>query len=500
MQPSSTEAPQASSASHVYSSAKELLEDLRGGKLSSRELLEQYIARIERRDGALNAVVARDFAGARKAADAADLARGRGEGLGPLHGLPLTLKDTWEVPGMPCAAGAPEYREHRPTEPADVVRRLQEAGAIVFGKTNVPYLASDIQTYNEVYGTTNNPWGTERTPGGSSGGAAAALAAGFTPLEVGSDLAGSIRIPAHYCGVYGHKPTYGVVSFRGHVPGPPGTLSEPTLAVAGPMSRSAADLRLLLDVLLGPPRERSAWSLKLPEPPQRLEDYRVLLWTDDPLCPVDDELREQYQRLGQKLGEAGVKVTVGPPRGFRLEQFYALYLRGLGALLGAALPARQRHLMGLTGALMPVLSRALGAPADFGHFLRGINQRSAHSRLQQERTARLGADFHAVFEDFDVILMPPALTTAIPHDKRPSLMQRKIRVNGQQRAYSDLFVWIALASLLGLPATSAPLGATSSGLPFNVQIVGAAYRDYTTIRFAELLAPLMGGFARPPGF
>lgn len=499
MQPSSTQAPR-EPAPDVYRGATELLEALRLGRITSRGLLEQYIARIESRDGPLNAIVARDFVEARKLADRADAARGRGERLGALHGLPLTLKDTWEVPGILCAAGAPEYREHRPTEPADVVRRLQDAGAIVFGKSNVPYMASDIQTYNKVYGTTNNPWGTDRTPGGSSGGAAAALAAGFTPLEVGSDLAGSIRIPAHYCGVYGHKPTYGVVSFRGHVPGPPGTLTEPTLAVAGPMARSATDLRLLFDVLIGPSRDKGAWSLSLPEAPRRLEDYRVLLWIDDPLCPIDRELSASYQRLEQRLRDAGVSVSRGAPRGFQLSQFYALYLKGLGALIGTSLPARQRHLMGLAGLMLPVLSKALNAPADFGHFLRGVNQRAAETRQQQEQAERLGARFAKVFDDYDVILMPPALTTAIAHDHRPSLMQRKIRVNGAERAYSDLFVWIALASLLGLPATSAPIGLASHGLPINVQIVGARYQDYRTLRFAELLEPLMGGFQKPPGF
>ncbi|MGE0327366.1 MAG: amidase [Polyangiaceae bacterium] len=500
MLPSSTEGRSEAPVVDPHSSATELLGALESGRVTSRELLEQCIQRIERYDGALNAVVARDFAGARAAAERADQARSRGERLGSLHGLPLTLKDTWEVPGMPCAAGAPEYRDHRPTEPADIVRRLQDAGAIIFGKTNVPYLASDIQTYNKVYGTTNNPWGTDRSPGGSSGGAAAALAAGFTSLEVGSDLAGSIRIPAHYCGVYGHKPTYGVVSFRGHVPGPPGTLSEPTLAVAGPMARSAADLRLLLDVLIGPPRDKSAWSLALPEAPERLEDYRVLLWIDDPLCPIDHDLRQQYKELEQRLRARGVAVTRGSPKGFELRQFYALYLRGLGALLGAALPARQRHLMGLTGRLMPLLSRALRAPADFGHFLLGINQRSAETRQQQERVAQLGAAFAKVFGAYDVILMPPALTTAIRHDHRPSLMQRKLSVNGQERSYSDLFAWIALASLLGLPATSAPIGRASHGAPINVQIVGDQYQDYRTIRFAELLEGVMGGFEKPPGF
>ncbi|HET8707899.1 MAG TPA: amidase family protein, partial [Pseudomonadales bacterium] len=235
----------------LYASAKSLLQAMQDGALSSRQLLELYIKRIEQKNAEINAVVATDLEAARKRADAADAARANGELWGPLHGLPMTIKDTYEVPGMPCTAGAPMYRNHQPSRAAVAVQKLIDAGAIIFGKTNVPLFASDLQSYNKIYGTTNNPWNKALTPGGSSGGAAAALAAGFTAAELGSDIGGSIRTPAHFCGVYGHKVTHGIISMRGHVPGPPGTLGEPDLAVAGPMARAAGDLALLLDVVAG---------------------------------------------------------------------------------------------------------------------------------------------------------------------------------------------------------------------------------------------------------
>lgn len=263
-----------------YATATTWLQHLREGRLSAREALELHIARLDRLNPRLNAVVATDLDGARRRADEADQARRRGEDWGPLHGLPMTIKDTWEVAGMACAAGSATYRHHRPAHHAPSVQRLVDAGAIVYGKTNVSELALDIQSYNAVYGTSRNPWDVARTPGGSSGGAAAALAAGLTPLELGSDIGGSIRIPAHFCGVYGHKPTYGIVPLRGHIPGEPGHVSEPPLGVAGPMARSAEDLQLLLDLIAVPGEDRRpGWSLTLPAPRHAaLSAFRVLMW------------------------------------------------------------------------------------------------------------------------------------------------------------------------------------------------------------------------------
>src|SRR5262245_13744047 len=277
----------------VFRPAVALAKALRAGELGSRELLEQHISRVERLNPRLNAVVAFDFERARRRADEADAARKRGTLLGPLHGLPMTIKDSLETEGLCTTCGVPELSKHVPARDAAPVARLRAAGAVVFGKTNTPTWTMDVQTYNPVYGATNNPWDTTRSPGGSSGGAAAAVAAGLTTLEMGSDIGGSIRNPAHYCGVYGHKPSWGIVPDRGHLPPPPGTLADTDIGVFGPIGRSADDLALLLEVIAGPAEDQAVgWRLALP-PPRRgaLGDYRVAAWLDDPACPVDDAVR-----------------------------------------------------------------------------------------------------------------------------------------------------------------------------------------------------------------
>jgi amidase len=490
----------------LYLSAKQLVAKLKTGEISSRALLETYIARINDKNTAINAVVAMDLNAARARADAADAAVANGENWGVLHGLPVTIKDTYEVAGMPCTVGAEELRNYVPAQAAFAVQRMIDAGAIVFAKTNVPVYASDLQSYNSVYGTSNNPWNNTLTPGGSSGGAAAALAAGFTALELGSDLAGSIRIPAHFCGVYGHKVTHGVISMRGHIPGPKGVLKEPDLAVAGPMARTADDLQLLLDVVAGAsPLMATGWQLKLPAAKQKkLKDFRVLVWIDDPLCPIDQQMMALYQQLLQKLQADGVDITVGAPLGMKLDDFYPLYLKQLGSLMGLSQSKMLRRLMGVAAPLLAQVSRQVGkyvtVPTRFEHFLEGAGQSYSDWHRGHEKSLRLRQRFSAVFDQYDVILMPPAATTALKHQHRPELAQRKIQINGQQRSYTEMFMWIAPASLLGLPATSAPIGLTPQGLPVNIQILGAPYHDKTTIKFASLLADVMGGFTPPSGY
>lgn len=483
-----------------YHSARRLLAALDSGATGSRDLLEHFLARIDRLNPALNAIVVLDREGARAAADAADAARARGEKPGALHGLPLCIKDTYEVPGMPCTAGAPRFREHRPKHPAVAVRRLQEAGAIVFGKSNVPFMASDLQSYNSIYGVTSNPWNRALTSGGSSGGAAVALAAGFTPLELGSDIGGSIRIPAHFCGVYGHKPTHGIISLRGHIPGPPGTRLEPHLAVAGPMARTAEDLELMLDVVAGEvPALSPGWQLHLPAARHKvLKKFRVLLWVDDAQCPIDEHMQAVYRELRSTLTAAGVCVDTGAPPGFDLDMFYGPYAAQLSAAALAAVPGLQRSLMSFVAPVVRGARRLLDTPKHADRFLEGAGFSHADWLRSADRAARLREKLSAVFERYDVILAPPTLTTAFAHDHSPALGLRKLDVNGRRRHYTDLFMWIAPATLLGLPATSAPVGFTATGLPVNVQIIGAPYEDRTTLRFAALLAGLTGGFRAPP--
>ncbi len=271
-----------------FASARAVADAIARRQVSSREVLDLLLDRIAKLDGAVNAVVTIDSERARAEATAADDMVARGDELGPLHGVPMTVKDSWETAGMRTTSGAPELREHVPEHDAWPVAALRAAGAIIFGKTNLPYYAGDCQTYNDVFGTTNNPFDPERSCSGSSGGAGAALACGFTPLELGSDIGGSIRSPAHVNGVVGHKPSFGIVPSHGHIPGPPGSLSAADIAVAGPMARTVEDCALALDVLAGPDRWNTpAWRLELPPPRHdQLGDYRVAVWSDDPACPV----------------------------------------------------------------------------------------------------------------------------------------------------------------------------------------------------------------------
>lgn len=489
-----------------YASAIELLELLREGRLGSRELLEAYVARIEAVNPKLNAVVATDLEAARKRADEADQARKRGESWGPLHGLPMTLKDTWEMPGMPCTGGNPELASHRPEAAAPAVQRLLDAGAIVFAKTNVPYKAMDIQSYNDVYGTTNNPWSLDRTPGGSSGGSAASLAAGFTPIELGSDIGGSIRIPAHFCGVYGHKATYGIIPLRGHVAAEVGHVSEPVLAVAGPMARTAEDLRLVFELLVGPHAALSpGWKLELPAPRHdRLERFRVLLWIDDPDCPIDSRMAATYGELARALEAAGVQVDRGAPGGMGLRDLYPAYIAQMGSVMKAWMTPSDLRRNGMvtpfgraTAPFMRAMGRVADLPFALDHFVAGMTKGVGGWLDLQEEGLRLRETFSAVFGRYDVILAPPTITTAIRHD-HSTMAFRRMPVDGKQRHYADQFMWISPATLLGLPATSAPVGLTADGAPVNVQILGAPYEDRTTIEFARLVAGVAGGFRKPP--
>ncbi|HUR42133.1 MAG TPA: amidase [Verrucomicrobiae bacterium] len=478
--------------------AYRLVDQLRTGKVSAVELLEAQVARMERRNPALNAVVATDLEGARARALEADAKRARGEPCGALHGLPMTIKDSLEVAGMVTACGAPSLKEHRPARNAAAVQRLLDAGANIFGKTNVPLFAGDVQTFNPVYGTTNNPWNVERTPGGSSGGAAAALAAGMTTLELGSDLAGSIRTPAHFCGVYGHKPSYGIVPTRGHIPGPPGMLSEPDLSVVGPLARSAQDLALMLPIVAGPIAPMSSgWKLELPRPRRAsLREYRVQAWLDDPACAVDASMKPTLEAAVEAVRRAGAEVATGAPAGISLAEIYDLYFALLGALFAGGLPEKVYGRARMAGAAASMFGR------DHVNTLPGFLARATLSHRDylklHEKRERLKQKFEVLFASCDVLLLPVTRTPAPPHNQKGEIYGRRITVNGQAEPYASQFAWIAPATLAGLPATSAPVGRTTDGLPVGIQIVGAFCEDLGTIDFARLLGEVHGGFVAPP--
>jgi amidase len=481
----------------AFASLVDLARDLRMGRVSSRDLLEIYAGRIEHHNSAINAVVSLDLDRARARADAADAARARGDDWGPLHGVPMTLKDTYEVAGLRTTAGAPEYTDHVPAQHSEVARRLLDAGAVIFGKTNVPYLAGDLQTFNQIFGTTNNPWDLTRTPGGSSGGAAAAVAAGLTSCEVGSDIGGSIRVPSSFCGVFGHKPSWGVVSSRGHIPGPPGTLAEPDINVCGPIGRSVGDLALLMDVLVGPTADRAAaWQCRLP-PARRVElrQYRVAAWVGETGRPLDDEVTGLLDRAIGTLRRAGVAVD---PRARPAVPFLSaveVFWKLLIPIVSDGMPAEQLEMLRTIAAgptaddLDPLVFFARCATQSHQDWLRTNEQR--------ERMCVRWAEF---FHNFDVLLCPVTPVPAFPHTQDGEVLTRTVRVNDRDEPYMELLSWMGLIGVARLPSTVIPVGTTKSGLPVGVQIVGPYLEDRTTIDFAGRLAAILDPIGHPPGY
>jgi amidase len=474
-----------------FVSARAVADAIASRQVSSREVLDHLLDRIAKLDGAINAVVTIDRERARAEASAADDMVARGADLGPLHGVPMTVKDSWETAGMRTTSGAPELREHVPENDAWPVAALRAAGAIVFGKTNLPYYAGDCQTYNDLFGTTNNPFDPERTCSGSSGGSGAALACGFTPLELGSDIGGSIRSPAHVNGVVGHKPSFGVIPIHGHIPGPPGSLSGADIAVGGPMARTVADCALALDVLAGPDRWNTpAWRLELPPPRhERLGDYRVAVWSDDPACPVASEVVVLVEQAAARLTEAGAKVDADARPALTFEAAAANFDALLAAALSGGYPKDSFDRMAAaTGDDEVARVKRLTA-------MRHREWLSHHERRQHHR--RRWEEF---FTEWDVILMPVQPLPAIRHDHSQPFGARTIDVDGTERPYTDLLRWVGISGEAYLPSTVVPVGLTPAGLPVGVQVVGPYLHDRTTLHLAARLFELSGGCPRPPGF
>lgn len=467
----------------AFASATEQARLLETGKIGAAELLELYLERIDRLNPAYNLVVAFDRDRARDAAHAIDRQRASGDPLGPLAGLPVTIKDSFEVTGMATTCGLDHLREHYPDQDADAVTLLREAGANVFGKTNLPAGASDWQSFNPVYGLSRNPWNPDRTVGGSSGGAAAAVAAGFTAFELGSDIGGSIRIPAHFCGVFGHKPTYGLVPLRGHIPPPPGMLTRPELGVAGPIARSAADLSLLMQVLAEP----------LPAPRrERLGQFRVGVWMGDDAYRLDSAYRAALEAHIADLRAAGARIDevalpVDPA------DSYETYLQVLFAIVGAPAP----HEADAFEALAP--QDETGIAARLARYMRTTLGEWFELAEKRAHLMRAWAGF---FRDYDLLLCPAVPVVAFPHMAEGSGVHsdqlfRRITIDGEPAPYLD-FTWQSLALVANLPATVMPTGKFVDGLPTGLQIIGPHGEDRTNFRFAELAEQAAGAFVPPP--
>ena len=481
-----------------YRTAKDTAAALRARKIGAAELADHVIARIEKLDQKLNAVVVRDFDRAREAAKAADAALARGEQR-PLLGVPMVVKESFNIAGLPTTWGVPAFKGWMPQEDAVTVTRLKAAGAVILGKTNVPIHLQDWQSYNDIYGTTNNPWDLGRTPGGSSGGSAAALAAGFGPVSLGSDIGGSLRVPAHYCGVYAHKPTYDLVPARGHTP--PSVAAIPRhvdLAVVGPMARSAADLALELDLLAGPDEARDGVAYRLALPAPRHEDlksFRVLVVDTHPLLPTATSVRTALDRLAERLGKAGAKVGRESPLLPDLAEGARLYMRLLLGVVSVQWPPEQVQLVASAAAMLPPDDKSLGAERIRGALIAHRDWMAADGgRAKQQQ------QWSELFREWDVVLCPPIATPAYPHDHSVPDYARHIEIDGKQYQYQDQLVWPGVATVPGLPATAAPIDHTDTGLPIGVQIVGPYLEDRTPIAFAELIEREFGGFVPPPGY
>ncbi|HUK08356.1 MAG TPA: amidase [Stellaceae bacterium] len=476
-------------------SAKRLAAAVRRRKIGCLELLEHYLKRVERHNPALNAIIATDIPAARKRARAADRALGKGEVWGPLHGVPITLKESYDVVGMPTTWGSPELRENYPQRDALAVERLRNAGVILFGKTNVPLMLADWQSYNAVYGTTNNPWDTARSPGGSSGGSAAALAAGLTGLEAGSDIGASIRNPAHYCGVFGHKPTYGVCSPRGHAL--PGRVAASDISVIGPLARSADDLALALSIMAGPDDvDGAGLRVALPAPKKtELRQFKVALMLDSRESEVDHAVQEQLRALGDFLRSKRAKVEERARPDIDTAAAHRVFI----ALLRAATSGRQSD--EAFRANQAAANRL--DPDDRSYYAQMVRANALPHRdwlgLNEERQ-RMRLKWAEFFGEYDLLLCPAAASAAVPHDHEGERHERKIPVNGKKVPTTDQLFWAGYSCAFYLPATVAPIGLTASGLPVGVQIVGPQYGDRTCIEFARLLEREYYGFTPAPAF
>jgi amidase len=478
-----------------FRSARHLAAAIRRKKIGCLELLDLYLARVDKHDAALNTIVVRDFERARARARAADRALAKRDVWGPLHGVPMTVKESYDVAGLPTTWGVPTYKNNIASKNAVVVERLLDAGAVVFGKTNVPLFLSDWQSFNAIYGTTNNPWDLTRSPGGSSGGSAAALAAGLTALEAGSDIGSSIRNPAHFCGVFGHKPTWGIVPRTGQAL--PWQKAPVDIDVVGPLARSAEDLAVALSIMAGPDAiDAAGWQLRLRTPrAKRLRDFKVALMLEVPESRVDRAVQDRLQALGDFLGRHKVKVNDRARPAIDTAEAFAVYTR----LLRSATSDRQ------TDADFEANRKIVAglAPDDQSYYARATRAAVLSHRdwlAANEARHRMRLAWAEFFTTYDLLLCPVAGVAGFVHDQNRERYHRTVDVNGVAIPVTDHLFWAGYSGMAFLPSTAAPCGFTPAGLPVGVQIVGPQYGDLTCLAFARLLEHQFQAFVPPPAF
>ena len=475
-------------------SAAELSKKIKTQEITSIELTKTYIDRIEKYDDSINAVVVRIFDQALEAAHKADKALANGEYWGPLHGLPMTIKESYKIKDTKATWGNEAYRNNMADSDGLAVQRLKDAGAHFLGKTNVPLDLADFQSFNSIYGQTNNPWDVTKIPGGSSGGSAAALAAGFTGLEAGSDIGGSIRNPAHYCGVYGHKPTHAIIPSSGHEL--VANVPEPDLSVCGPLARSAQDLRIALDIMSGPFGEESVgWKLDLPEPKfNDLKDLKVAIWSTDEMAPVASEISERAIMVGEKLAGLGAVVSYDARPKFDTLHQEIVYQTLLQSVMSVSMPKDEVEKVQEIVNNLETDDFSAEALLARGTVLSHRNW--IRSNYQREQIKIAWSQF---FKEWDILICPQQATTAFDHDHR-KFSERKITVDNHEQPYFQQIFWAGMIVNAHLPSTVFPTGPSNDGLPIGLQAVSGLYQDKKTIKFCELLSQEIGGFIPPPDY
>src|SRR5215469_706166 len=454
----------------VFSSTTELATAIRAGHVAATEVLEAHLAQIATHNPALNAIITMDAERAHARAREADEALARGQVWGPLHGVPFTLKDAHATAGMRTTTGFPPLADYVPQEDGTVTARLKAAGGILIGKTNVhEMLADPAQTNNPIFGRTNNPWDIERTPGGSSGGAAAALASGMTPFEIGTDLSGSIRIPAHFCGLFGLKPTEQRVPLTGLIPGLPAPRSVRIMSCIGPMARTGEDLALLYEIIAGPDgRDTEVELVPVDQVPDlALKHLRIAVAPTFPGFPVAAEIRYAVEELAKQLNPlcAAVEEATLPAVDFKQELMSAGAL--IGMMIGAFKPEEQEQ------------------PTTLAKYLEALHTRD-QSILAWEQ----------FFDKWDVLLCPPSMVTAFPHCEPGS----PLRVDGQEVTYWMVSAYSTLFDYTGHPAVVLPYKRDRDGLPIGVQLAGKRWNESRLLAMAKALSEVTGAFQRPPGY
>ena len=478
----------------IYRTAIDLAGFIREKKASAIEILDAHLGQITKYNPGLNAIVTLNEEAARHRANEADAALAKGESWGPLHGVPVTIKDAFETAGLRTTSSFKPLKNYIPERDATVVARLRQAGAIILGKTNMPMLALDIQSDSPIFGRANNPWDITCTPGGSTGGGAASIAAGLSPLEIGSDLGGSVRIPAHFCGVFSVKPTDHLVSVAGHIPEPPGSPQGVRhMAMPGPLARSVIDLRLALTLIAG--KDDRRWEVP-PVPMTHVEkkplkEYRFA-WTDHfSSVPASHDTKEILHKLADDLTHAGCHVEQASPPDFDFDLAWQIYGEIAGAEIGSG--------MGVIPRLLTRLQfRSLSDPSPLKNgYLKGLRLKMTRYAKALTKRDKLITQLEAFLSKWDAWLCPVTVGSAFKHCKTGS----PIEIDGRDVPYfTATMSFTTVFNMTGNPVVVLPAGQSKGGLPIGIQAVGQRWNDMALLAATEALTEITGGFQAPPDF